>query len=467
MLRRFSVYTLRRLAPALLALALAPQTACSSLPHWMPWSHDAASSSDDARDDGMRERGQLQSDRDQMREARDRAWADVAKDGRAHHYGPRNAVALSKATRRIDDQSGWERAPVPGRATLGDLPRRDWWYLFTPPSEWSAGPLAIDRERLPGYYAAMIDALEHVIATAKPGAPALTAEGYLELHRIATAGVFDRDRDAPIAPGFARERVHHLVAALHEVGAVRQDHLALALAELKDEGLAGWSSEIQREHGSAAPPAWLATILGAHEDVNPHTKPVALIYRREHRDHGIDESLVAVGPYENHAAHSWAAQWLADYAAEAQKAPHRTPAEYLDQLGGGSASAELAAEPRLAPRASDDLIAAVRPIARLIRRLQVSHLFCDSAEPVDTVLLLDALLAASGLPPSILEDAAMFGGREPLDELAWAIVKGQRRYQMLVRELVARDMPPVAPAQTAQTAPPALQAAQVALRPAP
>jgi uncharacterized protein YbjT (DUF2867 family) len=112
------------------------------------------------------------------------------------------------------------------------------------------------------------------------------------------------------------------------------------------------------------------------------------------------------------------------------------------------------------PRESNDLIAAVKPIARLIRRLQVSHVFCDGAEPVDTMILLEHLLAVSGLPPAIVEDPAVFGGREPLDDLAWAIVKGQRRYQMLVRELVARDMPPAAPAPAAQTA-------QVGQRPAP
>jgi hypothetical protein len=170
---------------------------------------------------------------------------------------------------------------------------------------------------------------------------------------------------------------------------------------------------------------------------------------------GAEEWLVATSAYEDHAARNWAAQWLADYAAEAQKAPHRAPGEYLDLLAAQAPIDDFAMELKPSTRPSDDLAAAVRPIARLVRRMQVSHLFGDRAEAVDTMVLLNALLASAGLPPAIVDDATMFAGREPIDELTAEIVKGMERYQVLVRELVAREAPmPIAPSIPA---PPALK----------
>src|SRR5262249_20682869 len=162
-------------------LAIAPQTACGYVQRWMPWHAHAAAiagGDDGAIDEAVRDRGALQAERDHRREARDRAWAGLAQGGDLAAWTMDDALALSELARRLDADRGFERAPAAGRATLADLPRADWWYLFTPPAAWSRGPLAIDRERRPGAYAALMEAMEHVVAV-KPGAPALGPDAYL------------------------------------------------------------------------------------------------------------------------------------------------------------------------------------------------------------------------------------------------------------------------------------------------
>ncbi|HTJ46207.1 MAG TPA: hypothetical protein VL463_29080 [Kofleriaceae bacterium] len=416
MLRRLS---LRTLAPAILAIA--PALGCGYVHRFMPW-HDHGGVA--LRADGPRDNGPLREARDHLREERDHG--DFSMD---------DALALSQAARAFDEQSGWDKPPAAGRATLADLPRRHWWYLFVAPRDWGKGALAIDRDAAPGTYAAMIDALEQLVIKAQPGAPPLTADGYLELHRLATRGVFDRSHGDAIAPDFAHAPNRYPVAAIHDLGSLHVEHLAQALGELKAEGVAGWSSELQHDRSDDAPPAWLAKLLADHEDINPHSKPAKLIFQR----HGDEEWLVATNAYDAHEARKWAAQWLADYAAEIAKAPKRSASENLDLLAAQPPLDDFGMALKPTAKPSEDLAGVIRPIAKLVRRMQVSHLFADRAEGVDTVLLLDLLLAQNGLPPSIVEDPTIFAGREPLDALVAEIVKGELRYQVLARELSARD----------------------------
>jgi hypothetical protein len=95
----------------------------------------------------------------------------------------------------------------------------------------------------------------------------------------------------------------------------------------------------------------------------------------------------------------------------------------------------------------------VRPICRLVRRLQVSHVFAAGGARLDTRLLLNKLLLQQGLPPAIVKDPSFFAGRAPVDAMAREVVAGQRRYQMLVAELAAREAaPPVSTAAFSHTA---------------
>jgi len=94
----------------------------------------------------------------------------------------------------------------------------------------------------------------------------------------------------------------------------------------------------------------------------------------------------------------------------------------------------------------------VRPVARLIRRLQVSHVFAAGNEQLNTRLLLDKLLVAQGLPPAVIADASLFAGRAPIDHLAREVIRGQLRFQALVTELTARDATRTAPVASAEPA---------------
>jgi hypothetical protein len=407
-----------RVVATVLALALAPS--CGTIRDFRAWRQHRAdapvASAKEPERDAQTER---------MRAARARAWEGVAANGRAEGYGIADALALSKAARELDADESWDRAPIPGRATLAELPRAAWWYVFTPPPAWRRGPLATDVERLPGHYAAQMDLMEHVIATANLDAP-LTIDDYAELHRIGTLGVFERAPKTPLVPSFAKQPNRFTVAALHDLGTFHPEHLAQALGELKAEGVAGWNAERD------APPDWLAKLLADRADVNPYNKPVQLAYARGRGEGAVEEWLVGSNAYGAREAENWAAQWLRDYADERAKAPRRTSSEYFELLAAGT---------------TEELAAALRPIAKLVRRLRVSHVFCDRVDAIDA-LLLNYLLAASGLPPTIVEDPAMFGGREPLDRLVAAIVTGQQRFQTLARELAGRET--VTPAQAQQ-----------------
>jgi len=438
MLQRFSAHTRRVLASLLLAAL--PQTACGYM-HDLASIHrhrQALEAFESGRPDEIdKTSGPLQAARDRLREARARAWAHVAAGQDPDGYDMDDARALSAATRTVDVAAGWDHTPATGHATLADLPRSEWWYLFTPPSAWRHGPLAIDRDRLPGYYAAMMDAFDHIAVTAKPGAPAFGLTSYADLHRLATTGVFDGDRKRAVAPGFAHSPTQHRVATLHDLGALHVDHMAQALAELKAEGIAGWNAQIQRDTNTDALPAWLVGVIGPIEDINPNNKPVKLLFQRGQREHA-EESLVAHSAYEPHEAERWVSQWLADFAAESQQASRIAPAVYLDVLAVRPVQDDFLMELLPNARATDELSAMVRPVAKLLRRMHVSHVSGDGVDAVDTSVVLNYLLVSNGLPPAVIDDPSIFCGREPLDVLAAEIVKGQQRFQVLVRQLVAR-----------------------------
>lgn len=434
MLRRLST---RSLIAA--TLALAAGAGCGTVRGWLPW-HRHAAPDDIAAPRTDAEATQRRQARERLREDRDRAWAAVARGGSPRGFDRDDALALSEAARRVDVAASWEHPPATTRATLADLPRAHWWHLFVPPSAWAKGPLALDRDHAPGTYAAMMDALEHVVALGRAAAP-LDADAYLELHRQATLGVFDRERGA-LHPGFAHAPNRYPVAALHDPSSLHVEHLAAALAELKAEGVAGWSPDVQRDRGDETPPAWLVRAIGAAADLNPASKPAKLVYVRGPRGHAFEHWLVGMNAFSEHEARAWVAQWLADYAIEQQQAPRRTPEEFLDLLASQPIPDDAALAARPSARPSEDLLASVRPIARLLRRLQVTHAFDDRADVLHVGLVLQRLLASAGLPPAILDDPSRFDGREPLDVLCVEILRGQLRFQGLVRELAARELDP-------------------------
>jgi hypothetical protein len=405
------------------------------------------------------DRRALLTTRDRLRDSREHAWARLADGGHADGFGKGDALALSAVEREIDVRMAASRRAPEAAAGIA-LPRVAWWYLFVEPAAWARGPLAIDHERAPGTYAAMTAAYERVFARRDGGAALPIDQVLIELHRLAARGVFDAS-GAPHQARASQGPVQRPLIALHDLAALHADHLRRALEELKAEGVAGWNAEVQAARSDDAPPPWLARELGQIADINPHTKPVTLVYDRAHSATGDDfgEWLVALTDYEPDEARRWAAQWFADYAAARAQLTVRSPAEYAELLTSAQPGA--------------DLVAALRPIAQLVRRLRVAQLFnhrCDSGE---AALMLNTLLVAAGLPPTILDDPTIFDGREPLDELVAAIAAGERRYQALAAELAARtppaeDRPPMRPELPAPMMPaPAMPAMPAPAMPAP
>jgi len=464
----------RTLAAVLLATTATTAAGCGVLRKVMPGGGapalDAMQMADHARA------------RDALRDKRARA-ALALRDGRRADYSAADALALSTAEQALDGAAAWTARPAPGRATFADLPRKHWWYLFVEPAQWAKGPLVVDRERSPGFYAAMMNAFDQVLAAAPSAAAGAAATGgyglaaagytpaagamyastgpvyaaaaaattaaataiggvtgalgvddYLAMHQLVSLGVFAKADGRPEAQGFVTAPMTYAIAPLHDPDATSRDQLARSLAEMKAEGLAGWNPEFQRMASNDALTPWLAALLDGVTDVNPHSKPAKLVFAAERGIHGeamFAQWLRASNSFAPGEARTWVAQWLAAYADE-QKATssYLTGASYLDALN--------AIEP------SEAMLAAVRPVCRLIRRLQVTHVFASASERLDTRLLLNKLLVAQGLPPAVIRDASLFAGRAPLDALAREVIDGQKQFQRLVIELAAREAAPVA-----------------------
>jgi hypothetical protein len=365
----------------------------------------------------------LQARRDQLRDRRARAWERIRAGERATDYRPAEALELSTLEAELDAATPWQSPPAPGRATLADLPRRHWWHLVVAPGDWHRGPLAVDDDGAPGAYAALVAALEAVTAGE---APALTPAWYEALHDTSSFGVFNSD-GTPASSGFLSAPASFPSIPLHDPAAATAEHLAASLAEMKAEGLATWSADVQRQHPDPVTP-WLRAVLEPLDDINPHSKAVQLVYRQDRDERGAPgyrHWLVAATDYGAGEARSWVAQWLTEYRDEAARVGRRvTGPAYLDALATGEPSPEI--------------IETLRPLTRLVRRLSVGHVFAGGNERVAAMLLLNRLLRDQGLPPATVADVAVFDGRAPTDQLARAVFDGQKRFQRLVQELAIR-----------------------------
>lgn len=440
---------MRRVLATLLLATTAASGGCGAIRRVVPWM------SGETRSAAAADPIQL---RDALRDKRQRAARSLRDGGAAGEFTAADAIALSEAEQAIDAAIAWTGTPMPGKAQLADLPRKHWWYLFVEPALWSRGPLAVDRAAAPGYYAAMMHAFERALvggpataalAAGAPGAEApgagapgaaapamLGVDDYAALHAMVTLGVF-QGRGGRLEPqGFATAPMMFAVAALHDPEAARRDRLVAALGELKAEGVAGWSAELQREQGREPMLAWLAPVLEGVADINPHSKPAHLLYAGGPAQGGASDFaawLRAKTHYGAGEARSWVAQWLAAYTDERrQLAGAPSGAAYLDALAAPG-------EP------SEAMLAAVRPACRLIRRLEVSHVFAAGGQRLHVRLLLNKLLLDQQLPPTIIDDPTIFAGRLPLDHLMKEVIRGQRRFQVLVSELATRERLPAAP----------------------
>lgn len=365
----------------------------------------------------------VQARRDQLRDQRDRAWQRIRAGERSADYRPAHALELSTLEAGLDAAAPWPSPPAPGRATLADLPRRHWWHLVVPPADWHRGPLAVDDDGAPGAYAALVAALEAVTAAELP---ALTPAWYEALHETSSYGVFNGD-GTPMSSGFVWAPASFPLIPLHDPGAATAEHLAASLAEMKADGLATWSAEVQRQHpGPVAP--WLRAVLEPLDDINPHSKAVQLVYQQDRDERGAPghrQWLIAATDYGAGEARSWVAQWLTEYRDDVARLGGRvTGPAYLDALAADEPSPEI--------------IETLRPLTRLVRRLYVGHVFVSGNQRVAAMLLLNRLLRDQGLPPATVADVAVFDGRAPTHQLARAVFDGQKRFQRLVQELAIR-----------------------------
>lgn len=400
--------------------------------------------------------------RDALRTQRKIAWAALREGKALEGYSAADALALSEAEQALDAQASWVSRPAAGRASFADLPRSYWWYLFVDPAMWSEGPLAIDRRELPGFYAAMMHAFDQTLADASApgsmasgtatlaGAPAamvaraLGADDYMTMHQLVTLGVFSAKAGGAEPQGFLAEPAMFEIAPLHDPDVTHRELLSQSLAEMRAEGLAAWNPDVQKAKSEDPVSPWFAAVLEGVADINPHSKPAHLVYVRGRDADGAPQFaqyLRAANSYAPGEARNWTAQWFAAYDTEMRGITSGlSPASYYDALAA-------AGEP------SEAMLAMVRPVVRLVRRLQVSHVFAAGGARLDTRLLLNKLLMQQGLPPAIVKDPTFFAGRAPVDAMAREIIAGQRRFQMLVTELAAREAaPPVSTAAFSKTA---------------
>lgn len=388
--------------------------------------------------------------REILRQERQLAWVAVREGKAPAGYSARDALALSEAEQALDQQAVWASRPVAGRATFADLPRSYWWYLFVDPAMWSKGPLAMDRAMLPGFYAAMMNAFDRTLVDAAPatasangtaalaGAPAalvakaILADEYVAMHQLVTLGVFSKHGAEP--QGFIAAPATFEIAPLHDPDVTHREHLAASLAEMRAEGLAAWNADLQKEKSKDPVSPWLTPVLEGVADINPHSKPTHLVFERGREgDPDFAQFLRASTSYAPGEARNWVAQWLAAYDLEQRtQTSNLSSASYFDALASRG-------EP------SEAMLAMVRPACRLVRRLQVSHVFAAGGDRLDTRLLLNKLLLANGMPPTVIRDPSLFAGRAPVDVLAREVIAGQRRFQDLVGELAAREVAQMAP----------------------
>lgn len=386
--------------------------------------------------------------REVLRQQRQLAWVAVRDGKQPAGYTAADALALSEAEQMLDGDTVWASRPAPGRATFADLPRSYWWYLFVDPAMWSQGPLAVDRAQLPGFYAAMMNAFERTLVDAAPpspsanltaslaGAPAammakaILADDYVAMHQLVTLGVFDK-RGAE-TQGFVSAPTTFTIAPLHDPDVTHREQLSASLAEMRAEGLAAWNADLQKERSKDPVSPWLSSVLEGVADINPHSKPTHLLFERERDAKGnamFAQWLRASNSFAPGEARNWVSQWLAAYDAEQRAASALSSAAYLDALAAPGEPGEA-------------MLAMVRPACRLVRRLQVSHVFAAGGDRLDTRLLLNKLLLSNGMPPTVIRDPSLFAGRAPVDVLAREVIAGQRRFQDLVAELAAREAAP-------------------------
>ncbi len=363
-----------------------------------------------------------------LRARRDQAWRAI-RAGHRGDYALGDAMALSTVAAALDADATWTASPPTAGAYLDDLPRKYWWYLFVDPSHWAEGPLAADRGDSPGLYAAMMDAFDGLLTDrvrvdARRHSARLDATGYLAIHQLATLGVFVRATGAPEPQGVVEAESSTTIAAIDDPRAIHRDRLGAALREMAAEGLVTWRRAGQSARGVDGIAPWVATLLASVDDGAKRDAPVQLAFAAATAPSAGE--LRGTTTYLPGEAQRLVERWIADYTDEQRGA-------------SGALTGDAYLEALRASAPTDAALAMVRPIARLLRRLQVAQPLASASDRVNLRLVLARLLMTQGLPPAIVRDPRRFTAGT-VDELAREIIRGQRLFQSTVRELAARDL---------------------------
>jgi hypothetical protein len=275
--------------------------------------------------------------------------------------------------------------------------------------------LKLDYKDNPGFYASMMRAMNLYLR--KPSFMAkvgrrmarLTADGYVEMHRTLTTGVFRRSPDnswMPMPHEWSGTGTDFTVAQIP-----RHFIDPAALEEIFQNRIAAWSpTYLAGVHDQLFPqpphaPPWLASELALGKILRPAdgggSFPIALYYLQT-KTGGTLRGFT-----------------LWDTSIDAERNYVQAVLNYYYKT--------------LVPKVRDDKSARLA-VAWAVRSLHIGHVYDDGDEPLNTVLVLNRLLIELGQSPSIIADPSVFNGRGTRAWLAELIEAGQHRFQVVVQQ---------------------------------
>ena len=312
------------------------------------------------------------------------------------------AIARSRIQQLMD--SGGQQL---GQAnnSLGELRKDDWWKLFIDrgahrSSETrSQNAMRFDRESSPGYYDAMMQTYDQVLAPIEPGQRQDLGSGDLiKIHEMVTDRTLTKNDDDFEPTPHALSGEGTTFPMTKKEGEVPS---AIAFEELAKEGVIGMHP--MAKQGYKAP-------IG--ENDSPELR-----YRKRATQASPENPMTVMRPLGNN---------LVDTQYKRKDAT-----EIMDHLLETYYKERSEADEIENDTARDN--AKLRAIARVIRGLHTAHVFTDANGRLNTMVLLNKFLLEEGFDPAIMDDTSMFGGGFSIEQLVGQIRRGMTTFSQEAR----------------------------------
>lgn len=329
----------------------------------------------------------------------------------------RNEAMMTSAVRRALDIT----APSDkggGASLLAELPREHWWKLFIEGKAHGKGHLGFDTEESPGYYGAMMKAFEQRLLPQSEVDKPMDFATYDQMHLAVTSGVLKNVSESgkkvfePVPHEKSGTTWGGLGGSQTEFPMTRPDDAPSldSIREMITDGelalepeSAKWLAQWVKDNPPGSNPRYLHRLLELVNTVkpsNPKETPTSLL--RLEVSHGHVQHLV----WTNYSQSSVEGKVNAIFTRYYRE---RDAAKQLEGEG---------VQRR----------AVLKAIVRTVRSLHVGHFFADANGRLNTMLLLNKLLMAEGLPPAMLPDTSIFGGEKSADQLVAALISGLEKF---------------------------------------